>query len=210
MTPEAHSCSSILDDVRHRRIILRATESFLSKGYAGTSVEDIAIDAGVSKPTIYRIFDDKLGLAMAVLEELSRGLELDCRYIIDAQGDIEDCMVKFADKYIQWMHRSVGKAHHYEIMRLMIELSGTHPDVARVWRDASSRAVVMPLAEYIQRRIEAGEMYGGEDSFLIASQFVGSVFRPSQSIVAENRFNRDPDWTRRKVRLFLRGCYRRP
>jgi TetR/AcrR family transcriptional repressor of mexJK operon len=208
--PGPNSCSSILDDARHRRILLRATESFLSKGYAGTSVEDIAIEASVSKPTIYRIFEDKMGLALAVLQDMSASLERDCRPILDMDGDSEDCLTTFSTKYIQWMQRSVGKAHHYEILRLMIELSSSNPDIAREWREAANRAVVIPLSEYLQRRVDAGDLDDSEDSFLLASQFMGSIFHTSQSIVAENEFNAGEIWIRRKVRLFLRGCLRRP
>lgn len=204
-----HSGSSIQDDVRHRRILLRATGSFLSRGYAGTSVEDISIEASVSKPTIYRFFGDKMGLAFAVLQDMATSLERDCRPMLDADGDAEYCLTEFATKYIQWMNRRVSKAHHYEVLRLLIELSSTHPDIAQAWRDAANRAVVGPLSEYIQRRIDAGELDDSEDSFLIASQFMGSIFHSAQSIVSENDFNNGPAWIRRKVRLFLRGCIRR-
>jgi TetR/AcrR family transcriptional repressor of mexJK operon len=208
VAPYQDSSASILDDVRHRRILLRATESFLAKGYAGTSVEDVAIESGVSKPTIYRLFQDKMGLAMDALRFMSIGLERECRPALDLDKNCEDCLTNFAEKYIQWMNRSLGKAHHYEVLRLMVELSSSNPDVARVWRDASTRGVIIPVSEYIQRRIDAGELNSDEDAFFLAAQFMGSIFHASQSIVAENDFNSGAGWIRRKVRLFLRGCLR--
>ena len=36
-----------------------ATSLFLSKGYDGTTMDEVAALAGVSKPTLYRYFADK-------------------------------------------------------------------------------------------------------------------------------------------------------
>ncbi|HEY9470603.1 MAG TPA: helix-turn-helix domain-containing protein [Propionibacteriaceae bacterium] len=46
--------------VRKRESILEAaTELFLAREYAGTSMEDIAAAAAVSKQTVYKHFSDK-------------------------------------------------------------------------------------------------------------------------------------------------------
>ena len=46
--------------VRKRESILEAaTELFLGREYAGTSMEDIAAAAAVSKQTVYKHFSDK-------------------------------------------------------------------------------------------------------------------------------------------------------
>lgn len=55
---------------RSRVIILAAAlEHFLSDGYVGTSVDAIAETAGVSKRTVYNIYDDKEALFRAVLQD---------------------------------------------------------------------------------------------------------------------------------------------
>ena len=46
--------------MRKREAILEAaTELFLTREYAGTSMEDIAVAAAVSKQTVYKHFNDK-------------------------------------------------------------------------------------------------------------------------------------------------------
>src|SRR3989442_14994974 len=43
-----------------RKLILdAATQAFLSRGYDGTSMDDVAAMAAVSKPTVYKYFADK-------------------------------------------------------------------------------------------------------------------------------------------------------
>ena len=205
--PKVYS-SSLEFDWREQQIILCATEAFLSKGYAAANVEDIANKANVGKPTIYRIFDDKYGLATAVLQYLANDLEKACRSAIDMDADPEECLVKLGITYIRWMKKSIGKTHNYAILRLLTEMSGPFPEFTQIWREAGSRATAIPLSEYISARMESGELVG-DDPFFIASQFMGSVYHTAQSVLSENDFNSDIDLTRKKVQLFLGGCTRR-
>jgi AcrR family transcriptional regulator len=46
-------------DRRHREIREAAIDSFLASGYEGTTMEEIAARAGVSKQTVYKHFTDK-------------------------------------------------------------------------------------------------------------------------------------------------------
>ena len=202
--PKVHS-TSLEFDWRQHQIIRCAVEAFLSKGYAAANVEDIANKANVGKPTIYRLFNDKYGLATYALQYLANDLERACRSAIDMDADPEECLVKLGITYIRWMKESIGKTHNYAVIRLLTEMSGPFPEFTKIWREAGSRATAIPLSEYIKARIESGEMVG-DDPFFIACQFMGSVYHTSQSVVSENEFNSDIDLTRKKVQLFLGGC----
>ena len=53
-----------------RALIVRAAgRAFARDGYAGTRIEDIAAAAHVTKPIVYRHFDSKKALYMALLEQ---------------------------------------------------------------------------------------------------------------------------------------------
>lgn len=55
-------------DTRNR--VLDAAEAlFLEKGFAGTTVADVARRAGVSPQTVYAIFSSKAGIIMAAIED---------------------------------------------------------------------------------------------------------------------------------------------
>lgn len=54
-----------------RRILSHARELFGSKGYAATSVEDIARAAGVGRRSVYDAFGSKRGLLLGLLGELA-------------------------------------------------------------------------------------------------------------------------------------------
>ena len=62
----------LLDRAARRETILRgAAEAFAEQGYAGTSMEDVAGAAGITKLIVYRHFGSKEELYDAVLERVS-------------------------------------------------------------------------------------------------------------------------------------------
>lgn len=52
-------------------ILAGALEVFAEQGYAAASMERIAKTAGVSKPTLYKYFQDKEGLFLALVQQLT-------------------------------------------------------------------------------------------------------------------------------------------
>ncbi len=52
-------------------ILAGALEVFTAQGYAAASMEKIAKTAGVSKPTLYKYFQDKEGLFSALVQQLT-------------------------------------------------------------------------------------------------------------------------------------------
>ena len=59
---------------RRRQILDVAVEAFAARGYAGTSMREIAAAAGVTKPVLYLHFASKDRLYVALLEEISGAL----------------------------------------------------------------------------------------------------------------------------------------
>ncbi|MDY7097100.1 MAG: TetR/AcrR family transcriptional regulator [Pseudomonadota bacterium] len=56
------------DQAKRLAIIEAASKRFFDDGFAATSIEQVAADAGVSKVTIYNHFGDKRGLFTAAVE----------------------------------------------------------------------------------------------------------------------------------------------
>src|ERR1700677_3081855 len=52
-----------------QRLLDAGLKQFADRGYAGTSVHDIAEDAKVTKPTLYYYFDSKAGLFQALVDQ---------------------------------------------------------------------------------------------------------------------------------------------
>jgi len=59
---------TLSDDARRARIRAAAEDLFVDKGYAATSMDDVARACGMSKKTIYRLFDHKQTLFAAIVD----------------------------------------------------------------------------------------------------------------------------------------------
>jgi AcrR family transcriptional regulator len=60
---------------RREQILAAATEAFARSGFAATSLDDIAAQAGVTRVILYRHFDSKTDLYLAVLDRMCARLE---------------------------------------------------------------------------------------------------------------------------------------
>ena len=66
---------------------------FAQKGYAGTSVREIAEQAGVSKPVLYYYFKSKGGLFLAILEMAENLQKQLLAEVLESQGTVLDRLV---------------------------------------------------------------------------------------------------------------------
>jgi AcrR family transcriptional regulator len=60
---------------RREQILAAATEAFARSGFAATSLEDIAVEAGITRVILYRHFDSKTDLYQAVLDRMCARLD---------------------------------------------------------------------------------------------------------------------------------------
>ena len=89
---------------RKREAILQAaTELFLTREYAGTSMEDIAVAAAVSKQTVYKHFSDKRTLfrevALGSVEPVSRDFQSEVAAVAEAP-DVPAALRDLARSYV--------------------------------------------------------------------------------------------------------------
>jgi AcrR family transcriptional regulator len=64
---------------RRAQILAAATRAFARSGFTGTSLDDIAAEAGISRMILYRHFDSKTDLYRAVLDRV-------CTHLIETVG----------------------------------------------------------------------------------------------------------------------------
>ena len=69
---------------RRELVLAAATRAFARHGYAGTSTDAVAREAGVSQPYVVRLFGSKLDLFLEVFERSVRRIEAAFAAVIDA------------------------------------------------------------------------------------------------------------------------------
>ena len=85
-------------------VLAAARKRFLENGYAATSLEDIADDAGYSKGAVYSNFRDKPTLCRAVLESVHAEKLGEITAIAVADLDLDDQLAAIE----AWLERTLG------------------------------------------------------------------------------------------------------
>jgi TetR/AcrR family transcriptional repressor of mexJK operon len=136
-------------------IVEAATSLFLRHGYLGTSVDQIAAFAAVSKPTVYKFFPDKEHLFTAiVLETLDRagapflaGLSR-----LEGTADLPADLRQLARRYIA----TVTQPPVLQLRRLVIGASHQVPALAEAYYELAPEATLRALADCFGRLGERG------------------------------------------------------
>jgi AcrR family transcriptional regulator len=71
-------------DERREQVLEAATRAFARTGYAGTSTDAVAREAGVSQPYVVRMFGTKLDLFLAVFDRATDRIKAAFHSVIDA------------------------------------------------------------------------------------------------------------------------------
>jgi TetR/AcrR family transcriptional repressor of mexJK operon len=129
---------------RKRRAIMEAaTALFLRNGYQGTSMDEIAAVAAVSKQTVYKNFADKERLFSDIILGISGSSDeiiQDMTRALDGTDDLGRELTDLARRYIA----AVMAPHVLRLRRLVIAEAGRFPDLARsYYQRAPARALDM-------------------------------------------------------------------
>jgi TetR/AcrR family transcriptional repressor of mexJK operon len=134
-------------------IMEAATALFLQHGYLGTSVDQIALRAAVSKPTVYRFFADKEQLfTEIVLSTLDRaGEPFRAELASLARTDRLDADLRqLARRYLQ----TVMQPRVLQLRRLVIGASADLPALARSYYERAPEQTILAIAECFARLTE--------------------------------------------------------
>jgi len=75
---------------RREQILAAATEAFARSGFAATGLEDIAVQAGITRVLLYRHFDSKTDLYQAVLDRMCARLDA---HVAEPVGGFTDASI---------------------------------------------------------------------------------------------------------------------
>jgi TetR/AcrR family transcriptional repressor of mexJK operon len=155
---------------RKRGAILQAaTTLFLRNGYRGTSMDEIAALAGVSKQTVYKHFADKERLfseiVTSTVEEVAGPIHDEVRRLRDS-GDVEADLRGLARQLLgKVMQRRI-----LQLRRLVIGEAGRFPDLGRTFYEEGPGRTIAALAIVFERLADRGVLRPG-DPLLAAAHF---------------------------------------
>jgi TetR/AcrR family transcriptional regulator, mexJK operon transcriptional repressor len=197
-------------DRKRGAIIAAATTAFLERGYAGTSMDQIAAAASVSKQTVYKQFSDKEQLFTAIIldtmgranDELVRGATL----ALEDSDDVETDLIELAHQLIS----SIWQPEVLRLRRLVIGEADRFPQLGLAYWERGFRAGVDALAASIAVLAERGRLVV-HDPRLAAQHLAGLVlWVPLNRVMFAGGTNRPPTAELQHiattgVRVFLRA-----
>lgn len=150
-------------------IIKAASEVFLSRGFAGASVDDIAAHAGVSKRTIYKHFESKERLFANIIIHTSKKLVLTLNTSLSKSRDPRETLTELARDYLDL----ILSREALEIYRLVIAESTRFPELTSAFHQSGAARVSEALASYFNEWQKSGAIQVA-DPQIAAEQFMGS------------------------------------
>ena len=125
---------------RREMVLEAAVAEFAAHGLAGTSTEDVARQAGISQPYLFRLFPTKKALFLALVERCFRRIE---GAFTAAAGDLtgDDAITAMAEEYERLLDDRT-----LLLLQMQIYAACSDPEI----RDAT-RAAYKHLWEQIER-----------------------------------------------------------
>ncbi|MFJ3483976.1 TetR/AcrR family transcriptional regulator [Pseudomonas sp. NPDC090202] len=135
------------DPAKRRAILEAAKDLFVRNGYAGTSMDAVAAEAGVSKLTVYSHFTDKETLFSAAVvarcEEQLPELFVD----LPPNAPVENVLLSIARGF----QTLINSPESLELHRLMIALGTQDPKLSQVFFEAGPQRILHEMERFLTR-----------------------------------------------------------
>lgn len=154
---------------KHQAILDAAAQVFLTHGYAGTTIDQIAATAAVSKPTVYAHFGDKQALftemVARTVDEAAEPVHAEVAALRDT-GDVAADLRDLARRQLTMVMRP----RLLQLRRLVIGEAGRFPELGRLFAERGPARTVADLAAAFRGLTERG-LLATPDAELAAAHF---------------------------------------
>jgi TetR/AcrR family transcriptional regulator, mexJK operon transcriptional repressor len=137
---------------RERRVLDAALKVFSEAGYSGTTMDAVALEAGLSKPTLYQYFESKEALFSAMLLG-ERDQMLDAFQHPTGRGMVAD-LYEFAWDYAD----TVLRPDLLSLARLIIGEVQRFPEIGRAYQQSGPDRLLAGIIEYLLARRADGQL----------------------------------------------------
>lgn len=182
-----------LNVAKRDAIIAAATQAFFDFGFAGTSIEQIAADAGVSKVTVYNHFGDKRGLFIAAIDTACG--QIRNHFSIDeiVRGSLRTRLLAIGEAMVAFLSRP----EMVQFERRIAAETVTEPEIGATFLAVGPHQMKERLATFLRAMSKAGELEI-DDHYLAAEQFA-SMCKGMGDL--ERRFGHPSDPARDRARI---------
>ncbi|MDO7245171.1 TetR/AcrR family transcriptional regulator [Acinetobacter pittii] len=135
-------------DLEKRARILQAAKAiFLKSGYHGTSMNQIAQEAGVTKLTVYNHFQDKVNLFICAITETCEETLCTKQFDLDTSADFYQTLFIVCSRALQIIYSPEA----LKLDHVLLELAAEQNPLALQFFEASHTRMENQLAEFFQK-----------------------------------------------------------
>ncbi len=140
-------------DLEKRARILQAAKAiFLKSGYHGTSMNQIAQEAGVTKLTVYNHFQDKVNLFICAITETCEETLCTKQFDLDTSADFYQTLFIVCSRALQIIYSPEA----LKLDHVLLELASEQNPLALQFFEASHTRMENQLAEFFQKAAQLG------------------------------------------------------
>lgn len=136
-------------DARRQAILDIARDSFLSEGYASTSMSAIAARVGGSKGTLYNHFPSKEALFQAIMREecLTEAIAMTT---LSHEGEIDEVLRRLGRHFVRFILSERAVALH----RIVAAETGRFPELGRMFYEEGPARTIRVVAGFLHQRMD--------------------------------------------------------
>lgn len=159
---------------RRAAILAVAGRSFLSRGYAATTMSAIAAELGGSKGTLWSYFPSKEALFAACLDHATMAYRERLAQLLDPQGDLTPTLFLLAKNLLE----KVMSPDALALYRLVVSEGIRFPEMASIFFEHGPHHTRLIIATFLTQAMERG-LLRRADPELAARNFIALVFSGS-------------------------------
>ena len=188
---------------RKQQILSVARSLFAKKGYAGTTLDDIAQKAGITRPRVLQLFGSKQRIYETIAETAYRDHPMDQ----DLAGHIErkDDFAVF-EAFAAHILQHTRKRPEREIFKILMDARLKEDRFHRIHFHRQDTLMISRLEDYVSDRIKDGVFKDMDPRVIIyAYQAMISNLAIYKNVMKQMEFVTISDLSRDCARIFLEG-----
>ena len=161
MASEAFTTESARGDAKRRAILEVGRDMFLARGYAATSMSEIAAKVGGSKGTLYNYFRSKEELFSAFISEIcaaQAAIYFDPLPPIGEDKDVRESLIDLGVSLLAFLLREEFVA----VNRLVVAETGRFPEIGRLFYQSGPVRGEVRFTEVFREAMAAGRFPAGD------------------------------------------------
>lgn len=161
--------------------IEKAMNVFWEKGYNGTSMQDLVDAMQINRSSLYNTFEDKHKLFLKCLSTYFDNAMLELKEKVAKEESAKQALITIIRDKVSWL---VDCEKGCLGMKTIFEVANEDVEIRKLMQKNNETYLVF-LSEVVQNAIDAKELDGTSDAYLIAEYIVTSFTGWKQSYILE-------------------------